>query len=214
MLAIWGANWRARLLIGGVLIVAATAMACGEGGGTAATPTQSTARAPTPQVSPKAQQVPQRTGIADLDAIIEAFILHDTKSLLPHLRYSVLPCGVEPGMGGSPTCRADQEIGALVEVMPFSACEFGYYRPHEFEPILADLGEQQLHGVFAATPEARFPGDHVLILTKPRPDEPEKEIATEVSVKDGRIVGVYASCVQTAEELVREHKLGEPVWAP
>ena len=117
-------------------------------------------------------------------------------------------------MGGSPPCRADQEVGTPVEVMPFSACEFGYYRPHEFEPILAEFAQQDLVAVFAATPEVRFPGDYVLILVRPRPDDPSLQIASEVTVKDGRIVGIHASCVLTLEELVAEHHLGEPLYTP
>jgi hypothetical protein len=203
----------------GAVLVAAVFAACGDGDGGAPQPTSTAGRTPTPAVSAKPSPgqgaVGRYTGEPDLDAIIEGFLQHDAKNLLlPNLRYSVLPCGVEPGMGGSPSCRADQETGTPVEVMPFSACEFGYYRPHEFEPILAEFAEQDLYGVFAATPEVRFPGDYVLILVKPRPDDPSLEIASEVTVEEGRIAGVHASCVLTAEELVQEHHLGEPIYTP
>ena len=104
--------------------------------------------------------------------------------------------------------------GRAVEVMPFSACEFGYYRPHEFELMLAQIAEQDVYGVYEATPEVRFPGDYVLVLTRSRPDDPSLQIATEVTVKDGRIVGVYSGCPLTPEELVQQHKLGDPIWAP
>jgi len=204
--------------IAGAVLAAAAIAGCGEDGGTGR-PTVTASRTPTPasspEPSPREFDVPEHTGIAGLDAIIEGFLQHDAKNLLlPNLRYSVLPCGVEPGMGGSPPCRADQEAGTPLEVMPFSACEFGYYRPHEFEPILAEFAQQNLYGVFAATPEVRFPGDYVLILVKPRPDDPSLEIASEVTVEEGRIVGLHASCVLTPEELVQEHNLGEALYTP
>jgi len=207
-------------LIAGAVLAAAVFAACGGDSGSTPTPTEPPGFTPaiddgSPEPSPKVEPVPDRTGDEALDAIIQGFLQHDTKNLLlPNLRYSVLPCGVEPGMGGSPPCRADQETGTPVEVMPFSACEFGYYRPHEFELILAEFAQQDLYGVFAATPEVRFPGDYVLILVKPMPDDPALEIASEVTVKEGRIVGVHASCVLTAEELVQEHHLGEPIYTP
>ncbi len=207
----------------GAVVTAAVFAACGggDGGSTPApTPNQTPGFTPaiddgSPEPSPKVESVPERTGDEALDAIIEGFLRHDAKNLLlPNLRYSVLPCGVEPGMGGSPPCRADQETGTPVEVMPVSACEFGYYRPHEFELLLPQFVEQDVYGVYSATAEVRFPGDYVLVLVQPRPDDPSLEMAAEVTVKDGRIVGVHASCVLTPEELVQEHRLGEPIYTP
>ena len=60
-------------------------------------------------------------------------------------------------------------------VMPFSACEFGYYRPHEFElPPAADRGAGGCTACTEATLQVRFPGDYVLILTQPQPDDPSE----------------------------------------
>ena len=209
------------MLTAAAVALATFAAACDGDSGSTPTPTpnQTPGFTPatddvSPEPSPKVEPVPERTGIADLDAIIEAFILHDIKSLLPHLRYEVLPCGLTPGMGGSPPCRADQEVGAAVEVMPYSACEFGYYRPHEFEAFFAPFLQQDIYGVYSATTEVRFPGDYVLVLTRSRPDDPSLQIAMEVTVKDGRIVGVYSGCPLTPEELVQEHGLKEPLYAP
>ena len=60
----------------------------------------------------------------------------------------------------------------------------------------------------------RFPGDYVIVLTRPRPDDPSFQIAMEVTVKNGRIVGVYSGCPLTPEGLAQQHKLDEPIWAP
>ena len=212
MSAIKGVGLQIRLLAFAVLL-AALALACGESGNGTVTPS---AESPTLAVSPKVSEVPERTGVVELDAIIEGFMLHDTKTLLPHLRYSVLPCGVEQGMGGSPPCRPDQSPGTPVEVMPFSGCEFGYYRPHEFALILAEVVQDSLYGVYRATPDVRFPGEYVIVLFRESVD-PEMEppvIAIEVSVDEGRIVGVNATCFLTPEEAVEMHGLGEPLFLP
>ncbi len=205
-----------------VLLLAAVAVACGDGDTSPASPSpapgseETQASSPTPVLGDKETNIPERTGVAELDAIIDGFILHDTKTLLPHLRYSVLPCGVKPGMSGSPPCRADQETGTPVEVMPFSGCEFGYYRPHEFELILAEVVQDDLYGVYRATPDVRFPGEYVIVLFRESVD-PETEppvIAIEVSVDEGRIVGVNATCFLPPEELVELHELKEPLFVP
>ncbi len=215
--------WSGRLtLTCAVVVIAAVAVACGDGDSAPASPSpapggeETQASSPTPVLGDKERQVPERTGIAELDAIIDGFMLHDTKTLLPHLRYETLPCGVEPGMGGSPPCRADQETGTPVDVMPFSGCEFGYYRPHEFELILAEVVQDDLYGVYRATPDVRFPGEYVIVLFRESVD-PETEppvIAIEVSVDEGRIVGVNATCFLTPEEVVEEHGLTEPLFLP
>ena len=53
-----------------IVVVAAIAVACGDG--------DSAPASPTPVLGDKERQVPERTGIAELDAIIDGFMLHDT----------------------------------------------------------------------------------------------------------------------------------------
>jgi hypothetical protein len=211
-----------RLLLTGAVALAVLALAaCGDSDADSPTPTPTPPAGFTPAIdegspepSPKVEPVPERTGVEELDPIIEAFILQDMKSLLPQLRYQTLGCGLTPGVGGSPPCRPDQDLGALVDAMPVSACEFGYYLPHEFEAFFAPFLQQEVYGVYEATPQVRFPGDYVIVLTRPRPDDPSLQIAMELTVKDGRVVGVHSGCPATPEELVAEHRLGEPLWAP
>jgi hypothetical protein len=193
------------------VLLAALALACGESGNGTGTPS---AESPTPAVSPKVPEVPERTGIAELDAIIDGFVFSGTKPLWPLLRYTILPCTHAGGLGGPPGCRPDQEEGTAVEVMPVSTCELELLRPHEFERRLTGLVEQDIYGVYQATPEVRFPGDYVIVLTQPQADDPAKGMATDVIVKDGRIVGVDFSCVLTPEEAVELHELEEPLFLP
>lgn len=215
--------WSGRLTFTcAVVVVAAIAVSCRDGDSAPASPSpapggeETQASSPTPVLGDKETNILERTGIAELDVIIDGFMLHDTKTLLPHLRYSVLLCGVEPGMGGAPLCRPDQETGTPVDVMPFSGCELGYYRPHEFERILAEVVQDDLYAVYRATPDVRFPGEYVIVLSKESVD-PETEppvIAIEVSVDEGRIVGVNATCFLTPEELVEQHGLSERLLLP
>ncbi len=215
--------WSGRLTFTcAAVVVAAIAVACGDGDSAPASPSpapggeETKASSPTPVLGDKERQVPERTGIAELDAIIDGFMLHDTKPLWPLLRYTILPCTHAGGLGGPPGCRPDQEEGTPVDVMPFSGCEFGYYRPHEFELILAEVVQDNLYGVYRATPDARFPGEYVIVLFRESAD-PEMEppvVAIEVSVDEGRIVGVNATCFLTPEELVEQHGLTEPLFLP
>ena len=215
--------WSGRLtLTCAVVVVAAVAVACGDGDSAPASPSpapggeETQASSPTPVLGDKETNIPERTGIAELDAIIDGFVVSSTKPLWPLLRYQTLPCSKTSGIGERPKCRADQDEGAPVEVMPFSGCEFGLYRPHEFERVLADLVEDDLYGVYRATPELRFPGEYVLVLSRESlyPETEPPVIAIEVSVDEGRIVGVNATCFLTPEEAVEMNGLGEPLFLP
>ncbi len=100
--------------------------------------------------------------------------------------------------------------------MPVSTCELEWHRPHEFERTLTGLVQDDLYGVYRATPDVRFPGEYVIVLSRESMD-PETEppvIAIEVSVDEGRIVGVNAACFLTPEEVVEEHGLTEPLFLP
>lgn len=215
--------WSGRLTFTcAVVVVAAIAVACGDGDSAPASPSPAPGDGETPAptatfvLGDKERQVPERTGIAELDAIIDGFVLHDTKTLLPHLRYQMLPCTKTSGIGEQPKCRADQEQGAPVEVMPVSTCELELLRPHEFEQRLTGLVQDDLYGVYRATPDLRFPGEYVIVLSRESGD-PETEppvIAIEASVDEGRIVGVNATCFLTPEEAVEMHGLGEPLFLP
>ncbi len=213
--------WSGRLtLTCAVVVVAAVAVACGDGDTAPASPSsapggeETQASSPTPVLGDKERQVPERTGIAELDAIIDGFVFSGTKPLWPLLRYTILPCTHAGGLGGPPRCRPDQEEGTPVEVMPVSTCELEWLRPHEFERMLTGLVQDDLYGVYRATPDVRFPGEYVIVLTQPQADDPAKGMATDVIVKDGRIVGVDFSCVLTPEEAVELHDLEEPLFVP
>ena len=208
-------------LLAGVVLAAAVFAGCGGGVGSTPTPTpdQTAGFTPatddgSPEPSPKVEPVPDRTGDEALDAIIEGFVQRDSKPLLPLLRYSVIPCETAPGLGGPPVCRADQEPGTPVEVMPVSGCELQYQKPHEFEQMLGTLAGKDLYGVYSAPDGLSFGGDYVILLSMPRPDDPTQQIATEVIVKDGRIAAVDQTCALTPEEAIEQDGLGEPIYTP
>lgn len=69
--------------------------------------------------------------------------------------------------------------------MPISGCEFQYHRPHEFEVLLPALVQTDIYGVYESTPDVRLPGDYVIVITQPHPDDPAQKMASEVTVTDG-----------------------------
>lgn len=67
-----------------------------------------------------------RTGIADIDVVLDAIESDDPQQLRGLLRFITVPCTIADGLGGPPKCRENESDGTLVEVFPFLGSEGGY----------------------------------------------------------------------------------------
>ena len=66
---------------------------------------------------------PRRSGLPEVDAIIEAVERRDMAAIAGLVEYQVVGCTHELGMGGPPKCESGQPEGEQVRVFPFSSCE-------------------------------------------------------------------------------------------
>lgn len=72
-----------------------------------------------------------RTGIEELDHIIDIFLEGDLESVLDLLVFTVGGCTEVMGLGGPPKCREGESEGALVEVFPSLGPEGFFFRKDE-----------------------------------------------------------------------------------
>lgn len=123
---------------------------------TALVPTATTAPAPTlsPTAVPGGSVHPPdaRTGLAEIDAIIEAVLANDLTAKRALIDYVTTPCTTALGMGGPPKCQAGESDGTLVEVFPILGQEGEFVRPQAIDSRL-DFAVQGLYAVY------RIPGD-------------------------------------------------------
>ena len=70
----------------------------------------------------------KRTGLADIDRIIDLVLAHDFQSLQQLTAYSQIGCTKADGMGGPPKCNSDEDEGTEVEVVPFLGPEGHHQR--------------------------------------------------------------------------------------
>jgi hypothetical protein len=118
------------------------------------TATQTPAPAPSPTAVPEGSVHPpdRRTGIADVDAVIEAVLADDLAARRALIGYLTTPCTTALGMGGPPKCQAGESDGTMVEVFPILGQEGEFVRREAVDSRL-DFAAQGLYAVY------RIPGD-------------------------------------------------------
>jgi len=73
-----------------------------------------------------------RTEIAELDAIIEAVMMHDIEALRGLTEFTLVGCTHQDGLGGPPKCAENEVEGTLIEVVPFMDTEGSHLRSEEY----------------------------------------------------------------------------------
>jgi hypothetical protein len=99
-----------------------------------------------------------RTGISVLDAIISAVLADDLLALTELVHYTVTACTHEPGMGGPPKCKANEQEEALVEVFPVLGPEGMHLRRENIETAFP-RGNKTLYAVFRV-PDGAYEEDY------------------------------------------------------
>jgi hypothetical protein len=74
-----------------------------------------------------------RTGIAAIDAVLEAAASGDVEELRLLFEFTNAQCTQREGLGGPPKCRAGEAEGTAVEALPFLGSEGGFLRRDEIE---------------------------------------------------------------------------------
>jgi hypothetical protein len=146
-----------------------------------------------------------RTGIPDVDVVIDALLSYDGDRIASLAELSLVACGPRSDQsGGPPVCPPGVAVGMPVRVFPSSQCE-GFWVSES--GVRHDLGSISPPGsriyAVAANPHPVDPrnpaGDYLIILAFPSPPEIAKVFANVVHVTHGRIVRLTGSCAASPE---------------
>lgn len=74
-----------------------------------------------------------RTGVDEIDLIIDAVLAHDVEMLRKLTGYLQIGCTHADGLGGPPKCTQEEEEGTMVEVVPFLGPEGHHQRRADYE---------------------------------------------------------------------------------
>lgn len=155
-----------------------------------------------------------RTGIAELDQVIDTLRSHDREALRQLIRFTKFACTATPPEPGSPPgCAQGEQHGDLVDIFPLSRCEGEPLRPGFIDVALDILAQSSLYAVYRAPPDHPFADEYVAVIAGSSATLwPGK--AWEVAIDEGRIVGLFFSCVLTPEELIDLRQLEDVVLPP
>ncbi len=124
----------------------------------------------TPAGVPAVQPVGARTGIVQVDNVVDAFLGSSLDARLRLVRFLTTPCTTARGLGGPPKCEAGQADGTPVEVFPHQTGEGGYATRATIEGALT-FTVTGLYGVYRVPPASTrydyYPaGDYAIVFTR------------------------------------------------
>ena len=109
-----------------------------------------------------------RTGIAEIDTVLEAVESNDPQKLRDAIHYSTLACKTVNALGGPPPCHEGEAEGTLVEALPILGSEGGHLRKEDIKDSFV-LDVTDLYAVYRVSEkvfsDANYPkGDYGVIL--------------------------------------------------
>jgi hypothetical protein len=143
---------------------------------------------PTAWIGPE-YSLDTRTGVAEVDAVIEAFLNRPLEYRVELAQYYTLPCTEEDGMGDVPRCQEGEVPGTQVDFFPVLYTEGILVRRESITSIL-DFTVEGLYAVYAV-PEAGYSapdwpvGEYAVLFTS---QTPEVLLLVAVHVADGSVV--------------------------
>ena len=187
----------------------------------AATPTRPRLDAPagvTPVPFPvlsRAEANERRTGVAEIDAVIDALLSGDQAAIDAFVEPRMVAClEVIESLDGPPQCRAGEPDGTIVEVFSVAGCHSGWKHDRPFVPAFNPL-ETSLATVI---PMHSDTGPTVLVIFESRRDRSDRFEqfrhnfgAPYYWVSEGRILGSGGGC--NSVESLFEWRSGDPlIW--
>ena len=145
-----------------------------------------------------------RTGIAYVDAVIDAGESGDPQALKRLVFFSTFPCTTGEGFGGPPKCLPGEPEATLVEALPVLGSEGGHVRMDEIDEW-EGIGAAKLYGVYRTGSETYsdefFPSGEFAVVFIPA----GSEIPLTLQVTQNGIIRFDQGFRPTLEELLREH---------
>jgi hypothetical protein len=149
-----------------------------------------------------------RTGVTEVDRVIEAVEAQDVETLASMLTYFEEPCGTPEAIPAPPPCPQGEPEGTPLEVWWSAECE-GYYvtRAETATQITSRVGHAdiRLYAVYRDGSQLGFGVDYVILFSQPVPRS-DMLLGQSVALSGGRIqswttiCGLIESAVASLED--------------
>ncbi|MCE9646692.1 MAG: hypothetical protein K8S20_11900 [Chloroflexi bacterium] len=145
------------------------------------------------QAQPTADPAAGRTGIPELDRIIEIVLAGDLDEVRSLIQFTQTACTNIEGLGGPPKCLANEAPGTPVEVLPLLGPEGHFIRKAEIQSW-DGLQVSQLFAAYQVSDQAytdlNYPaGEYALVFIGGL----ENQTSLTLQVRGGRIVRIDES---------------------
>jgi hypothetical protein len=130
-----------------------------------------------------------RTGIEELDRVIDSIMSQDIGYRLELVRYTNSACTTSEGLGGPPKCESGEAEGIIVEAFPVSSGEGHHVRPDNIKATF-DFTVRGLFAIYVVPDDAYrtdyWPaGDYGVVFTSEEGGYPH---TVTVLVEEGQIM--------------------------
>lgn len=136
-----------------------------------------------------------RTGIAEVDRVIEAVEAEDIQTLAGMVTYFEQPCGPPGGIPSPPQCPEGEPDGTPVDVWWSATCEGYYVSRAETESHIMGRVEDvglRLYAVYRDGSQLGFDADYVILFSHLGPNE--LLVGQSVALSGGRIQSWTTIC--------------------
>ena len=195
-------SWRTLLVAVAVIGLALGGVACGDDGQDEATPTIGVEGRITPtsvaQPSPTSADTltparGRRTGIPEVDAVVDAVESDDADRVRSLLRYMTFPCE-PPGADGPAICRTGQKEGTPVDLFPSEGCESGLTSREEIDRSRLTgrgMGASILYEVYRAPAGFEPPAEYIAVFSTASVSWPGLAMA----IDQGQVVKIFFAVI-------------------
>ena len=144
-----------------------------------------------------------RTGVPEVDAVLQAVLSGDQEALRGFVRYAPVACSTKSEIGVEP-CRPGEPDGTVIDALRAAQCEGHYIRPDGIDQALGYLlaGKPKLYGVYQGSPSTWLPGDYTAVFSVEGP-ESGQVLGTALLIGDGEIVSIDFGCGVSPEQIAK-----------
>ena len=197
------------------LAVGVIVVACDDGDkSTDGSPTAAIGATATPAPSATPRNVEARTGIPEIDTLIDALLVEPARdrrqALRPLFGSTQLRCSFRTDrVGQNPPCRVGEEEGQLVDTFEFDSCGTNLLRADDIDEVVILLASATLDAVYRPPAGAEEPADYLAIIYHVIGAERR---AIQLRIRDGLIVAYLFSCTATPEDFAVTLGLTDAVY--
>ena len=165
-------------------------------------PSAATGDAPTLAVGSAKVGAQRRTGIPEVDRVIDLLVRTDVDGLAGIAEYASIGCSVAQTVGSPPPCALGQADGTIINAFPWAQCEGTYVTESDqlkaaFELALQRQPSAAIYAALRDNTQDRTYDNYWIAATRDRPSQATADVSCWGVTAAGKIIAVQNECGPT-----------------